>query len=75
MIVAETLKTTGRVIRVLGNNNYEVEVEAENARHKLLCHLSGRMNLHRINVMVGDKVNVVIPPPYSKGRITFRVKE
>ena len=39
----------------------------------LLCYLAGKMRLHRIKVLVGDKVAVLIDPYGGKGRITRRL--
>lgn len=70
-----TLETTGEVVSVLGNNNYHVQVKVTAEKSITpLCHLSGKMRRFKINVIVGDKVKVVVPPPYDKGRITFREK-
>lgn len=70
-----TIETVGEVISVLGNNNYRVRVPlAEGKEITPLCHLSGKMRQFKINVIAGDKVKVAIPPPYDKGRITFREK-
>lgn len=41
--------------------------------HKILAHLSGKMRMHRIKVLPGDKVKVEMSPyDLNKGRITFR---
>lgn len=69
------IKLIGSVVKVLGNNNYEVEVEIEGYKRIALCYLSGKMCLNKINVIVGDRVQVVLSPPYERGRITFRAKE
>ena len=73
-ISSSDIETTGKVVRVLGNNNYRVGLEFEGRELDVLCALSGKMRLHRINVIVGDTVKVVVPPPYDRGRITFREK-
>ena len=73
--MSETLETTGVVISVLGNNNYLVEVSTDTGTGEILCHLGGKMRRFRISVIAGDEVTVVIPPPYDKGRITFRGKK
>ena len=76
--MSRTIETVGEVIKVLGNNNYlvraEIEIEAGTRELTPLCHLSGKMRQFRISVIVGDRVKLVIPPPYDKGRITFREK-
>jgi translation initiation factor IF-1 len=67
-------ETTGVVERILGNNNYLVQIQVEDQTRSVLCHLSGKMRQFKISVIVGDQVRVEIPPPYDKGRITFREK-
>lgn len=65
----------GTVVKVLGNNNYEVEVGEGETVKTVLCHLRGKMQRFRINVIPGDEVTVEVPPPYDRGRITFRGKK
>jgi translation initiation factor IF-1 len=62
----------GTVTTVHGNNMYRVELEVCGSLQKLLCHLSGKMLRHKINVVSGDRVRVDVNPPYDRGRITFR---
>ncbi len=65
----------GEVLRISGNNNYLVEVAVTDENKKeVLCYLSGNMRRFKINVLVGDKVRIVLPPPFDKGRIVFRDK-
>lgn len=71
----ETLKLTGTVLRVLGNNNYEVEIDFGRGRKNVLCYLAGKMCQFRINVVAGDEVQVQLPYPYERGRITYRGKK
>jgi len=73
--VSEVLETTGSVLKVLGNNNYLVEVAVGENTKEVLCHLGGKMRRFKINVIPGDEVTVEVPPPYDKGRITFRGKK
>lgn len=68
------IEIEGTIDRIFGNNQYQVVGEHEGRHLELLCHLSGKMRRHKINVLVGDKVRVEVPPPYDKGRITFREK-
>jgi len=71
-----TLEIAGIVEKIYGNNNYLVHVEHEDKHLAIMCHMSGRMLKHRINILAGDQVTVEVPPPYDKGRIVFRgVKE
>ncbi|HEV3132619.1 MAG TPA: translation initiation factor IF-1 [Acidimicrobiales bacterium] len=49
-------------------------VELENG-HKVLAHSSGKMRMHRIRILPGDKVQVEITPyDLARGRITYRYK-
>ena len=62
----------GTVIEALPNAMFRVELENG---HVVLCHISGKMRMHYIRIMLGDRVKVEITP-YSldKGRITHRYK-
>ena len=47
-------------------------VELENG-HKVLAHISGKMRMHYIRILPGDKVQVELPPyGLTRGRITYR---
>jgi translation initiation factor IF-1 len=49
-------------------------VELENG-HKVLAHISGKMRMHFIKILPGDKVTVELTPyDLSRARITFRAK-
>lgn len=49
-------------------------VELENG-HKVLAHISGKMRMHYIRIMVGDKVKLELSPyDLTKGRIVYRYK-
>ena len=62
----------GVVIEALPNTSFTVRLENEN-QDELLAHLSGKMRLHHIRVLVGDTV-LVEPDQYSqRGRIVKRV--
>lgn len=62
----------GTVVEALPNATFRVQLENG---HIVLCHISGKMRMHYIKIMPGDKVKVEITP-YSldKGRITHRLK-
>ena len=62
----------GKVIEALPNATFRVELEN---KHVILCHIAGKMRMHYIKILPGDKVKVELTP-YSldKGRITFRYK-
>ena len=62
----------GKVVEVLPNATFNVELANGLV---VLCHISGKMRMHYIKILPGDKVKVELTP-YSldKGRITFRYK-
>lgn len=63
----------GEVLLVRGNNNYIVRVTFPNGKEvETTCHLSGKMRQFKIKVLAGDPVKVIVPPPFTIGRITFR---
>ncbi len=68
----EVITIDGTVIEVLPNVIFKVELEN---KHIVTCHISGKMRMHYIKILLGDKVTVEITP-YSldKGRIIHRVK-
>lgn len=68
------LEITGIVTDVPGGGRYVVKVDGEDERF-LTCYLAGKMKMHRIGVLVGDIVRVIVPPPYDMGRIVYRGKE
>jgi translation initiation factor IF-1 len=54
--------------------NAMFRVELENG-HKILAHISGKMRMHYIRILPGDKVTVELSPyDLTKGRITYRKK-
>ena len=62
----------GTVIEPLPNAMFKVELENG---HKVLAHSSGKMRMHRIRILPGDRVQVEITPyDLSRGRITYRYK-
>lgn len=62
----------GTVMEPLPNAMFRVELENG---HKVLAHSSGKMRMHRIRILPGDRVQVEITPyDLSRGRITYRYK-
>lgn len=54
------------------NANFRVELENG---HEVLAHISGKMRMHYIRILPGDKVQVELTPyDLSRGRITYRYK-
>ena len=68
----EPIEVTGKVIEPLPNAMFRVELENG---HKVLAHISGKMRMHFIKILPGDKVTVELSPyDLSRGRITYRVR-
>ena len=62
----------GTVVEPLPNAMFRVELENG---HKVLAHISGKMRMHYIRILPGDKVTVEVSPyDLSRARITFRAK-
>jgi len=68
----DVIVVDGKVTEVLPNATFRVELENG---HVVLCHISGKMRMHYIKILLGDTVKLEITP-YSldKGRITHRYK-
>ena len=68
----DVIVVDGKVKEVLPNATFKVELDNG---HVVLCHISGKMRMHYIKILLGDTVRVEITP-YSldKGRITHRYK-
>ena len=68
----DVLEVEGKVLEALPNAMFKVELENG---HKILAHISGKLRMHFIKILPGDKVTVEISPyDLSKGRITWRAK-
>lgn len=67
-----SIELDGTVIESLGNAMFRVELENG---HILIAHISGKMRMHYIKILPGDKVRIEMSPyDLTKGRITFRYK-
>ena len=72
MAKEEAIEVDGRVIEPLPNAMFCVELENG---HKVLAHISGKMRMHFIKILPGDKVTVELSPyDLTRGRITYRSK-
>ena len=68
----EAIKVEGVVLETLPNAMFKVELEN---KHQELAHISGKMRMHFIKILPGDKVTVELSPyDLSRGRITYRSK-
>lgn len=67
-----TIQQDGTVIESLGNAMFRVELENG---HVIIAHISGKMRMHYIKILPGDRVQLEMSPyDLTKGRITFRYK-
>ena len=72
MSKSEQIEMAGKVIETLPNTMFRVELENG---HIITAHISGKMRMHYIRILPGDKVKVEMSPyDLTKGRITFRYK-
>lgn len=68
----EPIQVEGKVVEALPNAMFRVELENG---HRLLAHVAGKMRMHFIRILPGDKVTVEMSPyDLTRGRITFRIK-
>lgn len=68
----DAIEMEGTVIEPLPNAMFRVELENG---HKVLAHISGKMRMHYIRILPGDKVVVELSPyDLTRGRITYRYK-
>ena len=68
----EAIEVTGTVLESLPNAMFRVELENG---HKVLAHISGKMRMHFIKILPGDKVTIELSPyDLTRGRIVYRYK-
>ncbi|MCD8316015.1 MAG: translation initiation factor IF-1 [Eggerthellaceae bacterium] len=72
MAKEDVIELEGTVTEALPNAMFNVELENG---HKVLAHISGKMRMHYIKILPGDKVTVELSVyDLSRGRITYRYK-
>ena len=72
MAKEEPIKVEGIVLETLPNAMFKVELEN---KHQVLAHISGKMRMHFIKILPGDRVSVELSPyDMTRGRITYRSK-
>ena len=72
MAKQDVIELEGTVLEALPNAMFKVELENG---HSILAHISGKMRMHYIKILPGDKVTVEMSPyDLTKGRITWRAK-
>ncbi len=68
----DVIEVEGTVVETLPNAMFRVELENG---HRLLAHISGKMRMHFIKILPGDRVSVQMSPyDLNRGRITYRAK-
>ena len=68
----DSIEVEGTILEPLPNAMFRVELEYG---HKVLAHISGKMRMHFIRILSGDKVKVQLSPyDLTRGRITYRYK-
>jgi translation initiation factor IF-1 len=69
----EVIELSGTILETLPNAMFRVELENG---HVILAHISGKMRMHYIRILPGDRVTVQMTPyDLSKGRITYRHRD
>ena len=67
-----SIQQDGTVVESLGNAMFRVELENG---HVITAHISGKMRMHYIKILPGDKVRIEMSPyDLTKGRISYRYK-
>lgn len=72
MAKKDIIEVEGKVVEALPNAMFHVELENG---HKILAHVSGRLRMHYIRILPGDRVTVELSPyDLTRGRIVWRGK-
>ena len=72
MAKEDAIVVEGTVLEPLPNAMFRVELENG---HRVLAHISGKMRMHFIKILPGDKVTIELSPyDLTRGRITYRSK-
>ena len=67
-----SIEQDGTIVEALSNAMFRVELEN---RHEVIAHISGKMRVHYIKILPGDRVKLEMSPyDLSKGRIVYRYK-
>ncbi|OGP51770.1 MAG: translation initiation factor IF-1 [Deltaproteobacteria bacterium RBG_13_43_22] len=68
----DAIEVEGTVIETLPNAMFRVKLDNG---HRVLAHISGKMRMHFIKILPGDRVTVELSPyDFNRGRITYRSK-
>jgi translation initiation factor IF-1 len=70
MVKKDAIRLEAKVVEALPNAMFKIELENG---HQVLAHVSGKMRMHFIRILPGDKVTVEMSPyDLSRGRIVLR---
>ena len=73
MAKQDAIEVDGTITEALSNAMFRVQLESG---HIITAHISGKMRMHYIRILPGDRVKVEMSPyDLTKGRISFRYKE
>lgn len=72
----DVIELVGVVEECYPNTTFRVKISSAEAKdHELLCHLAGRMRVHKVRILPGDRVRVEMTPyDLKKGRIVYRFR-
>ncbi len=77
----DVIEVEGKITEVLPNTLFRVEIDRAESLPELvgrviLAHISGKMRMHYIKLLAGDRVRMEMSPKYDleKARITFRLR-
>ena len=72
MAKQSAIEQVGTIVEALSNAMFRVELQNG---HEVIAHISGKMRMHYIKILPGDKVRIEMSPyDLTKGRIVFRYK-
>ena len=76
LVSKDVIELIGVVEETFPNAMFQVRILSEQAKdHSLLCHLAGRMRVHRVRILPGDRVKIEMTPyDLQKGRIIYRFR-
>lgn len=71
MAKEDAIEVQGKILETLPNAMFRVELDNG---HRVLAHISGKMRMHYIKILPGDRVTVELSPyDLTRGRITYRI--
>ena len=72
MAKEDAIEVEGTIVEPLPNAMFQVELDNG---HRVLAHISGKMRMHYIKILPGDRVTVELSPyDLTRGRVTFRAR-